>query len=67
MARGKDPHYVQPSIKAGHKGELRAESHTKPGHDIPEKTLEKDKNSKSPELRKEANFALNARGWNHSK
>jgi hypothetical protein len=67
MARGKNPHYVQPSIKSSHVGRLRAESHAKDGHDIPEKSLEKDKHSKSPELRREATFAENARGWNHSK
>lgn len=35
------------------------------GHKIPMAKLQAAKHSSSPSLRKEANFAINARGFNH--
>lgn len=61
MARRSDPIH----IKASRKGKLRGRTHTAAGKEIPIGTLEHDAHSKSPKLREEAQFALNARHFNH--
>lgn len=53
----KDPIRIKPS----HEGKLRRATHTPAGKNIPLGKLEADAHSKSPALRKEAQFALNAR------
>ena len=52
-------------IKKSRQGSLRAATKTKKGKNIPVSTLRRLKNSKSPAMRKKANFALNARKWKH--
>ena len=52
-------------IKPSKQGSLRAATKTKKGKNIPVSTLRRLKNSKSPAMRKKANFALNARKWGH--
>lgn len=59
MAKSKDPIH----IKKNHEGELRKETGTKPGKDIPESKLKKAEDSKSPAERKRATFAENERKW----
>lgn len=58
---GKDPIH----IKASHKGLLHKKLHVAPGKPIPAAKLAKAKKSKSPALRREANFAANAKKFNH--
>jgi oligoendopeptidase F len=50
-------------IKPSKQGSLRAATKTKKGKNIPTSTLRRLKKSKSPAMRKKANFALNARSW----
>ena len=50
-------------IKPSRKGLLHRKLGIKPGDRIPVSDLLKAKRSKSPALRKEANFAINARSW----
>lgn len=52
-------------IKPSHRGELRRETHTKKGKDIPVSTLRRLKKSGTAKEKKQATFALNARKWNH--
>ena len=54
------------NIKPSHKGKLHKALGVPQGSPIPEAKLDKAKNSKSPALRKEATFAKNAKGFNHS-
>lgn len=51
------------NINPANKGKLRKKLGVKKGEKIPAEKLAKAKKSKSPALRKEANFALNARKW----
>lgn len=50
-------------IKPSHKGLLHKKLGVPQGNPIPVAKLEKAAHSKSPALRKEAQFALNARMW----
>jgi hypothetical protein len=50
-------------IKQSRQGSLRRATGTKKGKKIPMKTLQRMKRSKSPAMRKKANFAINARKW----
>ncbi len=50
-------------IKPSHKGLLHKKLGVPQGDPIPVAKLEKAAHSKSPALRKEAQFALNARMW----
>ena len=50
-------------IKKSRQGSLRRATGTKKGKKIPVSTLRRLKKSKSPAMRKKANFALNARKW----
>ena len=52
-------------IKKSHRGLLHKKLGISPGKMIPLSTLSKAKHSASPAMRKEANFAINARKWNH--
>jgi hypothetical protein len=52
-------------IKPSHKGRLHEALGIQAGVKIPLQRLEQAKNSPNPAIRKEANFALNARGWKH--
>jgi len=52
------------NIKKSHEGSLRAALGVPAGKNIPAKTLEHAAHSQSPTLRKEAQFAINARKWN---
>ena len=52
-------------IKPSHRGELRRETHTKKGKDIPVSTLRRLKKSGTAKEKKQATFALNARKWKH--
>lgn len=52
-------------IKPSHKGRLHEKLGVPEGEKIPEAKIEKAKHSKSPALRREANFAENAKGWSH--
>jgi hypothetical protein len=51
-------------IKKSHRGLLHKKLGMKPGATIPLSSLARAKRSSSPALRKEANFAINARSWN---
>lgn len=53
------------NIKKSHRGLLHQKLHVPPGQKIPTSKLEKAAHSKSPALRKEAQFALNSRRWKH--
>ena len=55
-----------PHIKPSHKGLLHKALGIKEGEKISVADLLKAKHSKSPAMRKRANFAINARKWNHS-
>ncbi len=55
--------YKTPMIKPENKGKLHEALGISEDKKIPVKRLESAKNSDSPERRKEANFALNARKW----
>ena len=50
-------------IKKANRGKLRAKTGTKKGKKIPVSKLRSMKKSKSAATRKQATFALNARGW----
>lgn len=50
-------------IKASHKGRLHRALHIAATERIPAAKLEAAKKSPNPAIRKEANFALNARKW----
>lgn len=52
-------------IKKAHKGLLHKKLGVPQGQPIPAAKLAKAKASKSPALRKEANFAANARSFRH--
>ena len=52
-------------IKKSHKGLLHKRLGVPQGQHISEAELERAKHSKNPTLRKEATFALNAKGWSH--
>lgn len=54
-------------IKPSHKGLLRKNLGVPEGEPIPASKLAAAKKSPSPAVRKRATFALNAKGWNHSK
>lgn len=54
-------------IKKSHEGLLHQKLHVPQGQPIPESKLEKAKHSESPALRKEANFAENAKHFHHGK
>lgn len=60
MASGQSPIHIKPE----NKGKLRAALGTKDGK-IPMGDLMKAKHSKSPAMRKRANFAISARKWSH--
>lgn len=51
-------------IKKSHKGLLHKKLGVPQGQKIPAAKLAQAKKSKSPALRKEANFAENAKDWN---
>ena len=53
------------SIKPSHKGKLHRALGIAPGARIPERRLEQAAHSRSPALRREAQFALNARHFKH--
>lgn len=50
-------------IKKSHKGLLHKKLNVPPGQKIPAGKLAEALHSKSEALRKEANFARNAKGW----
>jgi hypothetical protein len=52
-------------INPANAGKLRRSTKTKKGAKIPVSTLKKLKSSKNPTTRRRANFALNARKFNH--
>lgn len=52
-------------IKPSHKGLLHKALGVKPGQKIPESALVHAEHSKNPRIRKEAQFAENARHWKH--
>ena len=52
-------------IKKSRRGLLHKKLGIPEGQPIPLSRLMKAKNSSSPAMRKEANFAANARKWNH--
>jgi hypothetical protein len=54
-------------INPAHKGELHRDTGTPQGQPIPAQKLEQALHSSDPAVRKRANFARNAKGWNHSK
>jgi hypothetical protein len=60
MAKKSDPIHIKPE----NKGKFRAETHTKAGSNVSEKSIQKAEHSKSPAERKRAVFAENARHWN---
>lgn len=55
------------SIKPSHKGQLRKDLHIPEGKPISAAELMKALSSSSPAIRKRAQFAKNAKSWNHSK
>ena len=55
------------NIKPSHKGELHSELGVPAGQKIPLSALQKADRSSDPAERKRAQFALNARNWNHKK
>ena len=52
-------------IKESHKGRLHEKTGTPMKEKIPMSKLESAKNSPNPATRKQANFAINSRGWSH--
>lgn len=54
------------AIKPSHKGLLHKKLGVAAGEKIPAKKLSKALHSANPALRKEANFAKNAKGWSHA-
>jgi hypothetical protein len=65
MAKSMLPGTSRIEIKPSKVGSLRKAVGAKKGQKIPVATLEKEKNSTSPAMRKKATFALNARSWKH--
>ena len=61
MAKGKS----NIKIKKSRQGSLRRKTKTKAGKNIPASKLRALKKSKNPNVRKKANFALNAKKWKH--
>jgi hypothetical protein len=59
--QGKSGIYIKPS----HEGELHENLHVPEGQKIPVSRLEEAKHSKSPAIRRRANFAINARHFRH--
>lgn len=53
-------------IKKSHEGRFHKDVGKKPGEKITSADIEKGLRSKNPAERKRANFARNARKWNHS-
>lgn len=53
------------NINPANKGKLHRKLGVPEGEPIPAKKLRQATNSKSPELRREANFAENAKGFKH--
>ncbi len=53
----------KPMIKPSHKGLLHKALGVPEGHTIPLSKIESALHSDSPKIRKEANFANNARKW----
>ena len=53
------------NIKPANKGKLHRALGVKRGEKIPAKKLSAGLKSKSPAVRKEANFARNAKSWHH--
>lgn len=53
------------NIKPSHKGLLHKKLGIAQGKPIPASSLKKALNSASPKLREEADFAKNAKKWNH--
>lgn len=54
------------NIKKSHEGRLHQALGVPAGQPIPTAKLAAAKNSKDPAIRKEATFAINAKGFNHS-
>lgn len=52
-------------IKKSHEGRFHKDVGKKPGEKITSADIEKGLHSKNPAERKRANFARNARKWNH--
>ena len=52
-------------IKKSHEGLLHHKLGVPEGHHIPELKIDKAEHSSSPALRKEAQFAENAKHWHH--
>ncbi len=55
------------AIKPSHKGLLHKDLGIKASAPIPAADLMKALHSKNPSVRKRANFARNAKSWNHGK
>jgi len=55
------------NIKPSHKGKLHERLHIPQGQPIPESRLEEAENSSDPSLRKEAQFAENAKHFKHKR
>lgn len=53
------------SIKIKHPGKLHRDLGIAEGQKIPERRITAALHSKNPALRKEANFARNAKKWHH--
>lgn len=54
------------NIKPSHEGRLHKALGVPEGQPIPAAKLQAAKNSSDPALRKQATFAINAKGFNHS-
>jgi hypothetical protein len=54
-------------IKTKNRGKLRRKMGIPAGQPIPAGRLQEELHSKSEATRKEAQFAENAKGWNHSR
>jgi hypothetical protein len=54
-------------IKKSEEGSFRAITKTPKGKDIPMKKIKQEEKSKDPAVRKKAQFAENARHFNHKK
>jgi hypothetical protein len=54
-------------IKASHEGLLHTNLGVPQGEPIPADKLAAAKNSSSPAIRRRANFAINAKGFNHKR
>lgn len=60
MAKGSGIH-----INPAHKGDLHRKLGVPEGQKIPDAKLQAAKNSPNPATRKQANFAINAKHFNH--